>query len=363
MSDIFISYSSADRDRARLFADALSEHGWSVWWDREIPPGKQFDEVIEQALDSARCVVVLWSQASAASTWVKTEAGEALQRKSLIPAIIEPGVRIPLEFRRLQAADLSDWNGDRSDPRLAQFFKSIEAAAGPPGTPGKVEENVIRPAPAEPKPRPTPPVPPPLPTARKWSPRSIAIIIAGILAVVGVGAYMEREKSREAAEKTAQEQAQRDRAARDEADRLAQERKVNEERQSRTAGVHPSTSSGRTVQSNAKADAPPASGKMNLQWRDSALGYSGSLTWTPTSATLRAVVTDLRTGQQIGNYSVPAVISTVSPAEYAVSGNFAVPGDSTTPGPHTHTARLLVRLQPDGSLRFTQNCPRPGECY
>ena len=115
MSDIFISYASADRERAKILADVLAEQGWSVWWDRVIPPGKQFDEVIEEALDAAKCVVVLWSQASTASTWVKTEAAEAMRRKALIPAVIE-NVKIPLEFRRLQAADLSHWKGDRSDP-------------------------------------------------------------------------------------------------------------------------------------------------------------------------------------------------------------------------------------------------------
>jgi hypothetical protein len=46
MPDVFISYASADRDRARLIAEVLATKGWSVWWDREIPPGKSFDEVI-----------------------------------------------------------------------------------------------------------------------------------------------------------------------------------------------------------------------------------------------------------------------------------------------------------------------------
>ena len=96
MSDIFVSYASADRDRARAVAQALTEQGWSVWWDRTIPPGKQFDEVIEEALDSARCVVVLWSKASVASQWVKTEAAEAMRRKILVPVLIED-VKIPLE--------------------------------------------------------------------------------------------------------------------------------------------------------------------------------------------------------------------------------------------------------------------------
>jgi hypothetical protein len=69
MSDIFISYASADRERARLLADALAQKGWSVWWDRTIPPGEEFDQVIEEALDAAKCVVVLWSKTSTASSW------------------------------------------------------------------------------------------------------------------------------------------------------------------------------------------------------------------------------------------------------------------------------------------------------
>jgi len=102
---------------------------------------------------------------------------------------------------------------------------------------------------------------------------------------------------------------------------------------------------------------------MNLQWRDHALGFNGSLTWNPSSALFRVAVVDLKTGTRIGNYAVPALISQQGPAEYVVSAEFAVPGDSATPGPHTHTSRLLIRAQQDGSLRFLQNCPRPGECY
>ena len=101
VSDIFISYASADRERAKVVAEALAARGLSVWWDRNIPPGRQFDEVIEEALDAARCVVVLWSQASTASTWVKTEAAEAMRGKALIPAIIEEGVQ---DSARVQAA-------------------------------------------------------------------------------------------------------------------------------------------------------------------------------------------------------------------------------------------------------------------
>jgi hypothetical protein len=55
MSDIFISYARSDREKARLLAETLQQEGLSIWWDPEIPPGKSFDEVIEDAIDKANC--------------------------------------------------------------------------------------------------------------------------------------------------------------------------------------------------------------------------------------------------------------------------------------------------------------------
>ena len=107
----------------------------------------------------------------------------------------------------------------------------------------------------------------------------------------------------------------------------------------------------------------PASGQLKLKWRDHALGFTGTLAWAPGTASIKASVIDLQTGQQIGNYSVPAQVMQQGPMDYVVSANFAVPGDSAPPGPHTHTSRLLMRAQQDGSLRFLQNCPRPNDCY
>jgi hypothetical protein len=61
MSDIFLSYKSEDRARAKIIAEALEQHGYSVWWDRVIPIGKNYDDVITEALDAAKCVIVLHS--------------------------------------------------------------------------------------------------------------------------------------------------------------------------------------------------------------------------------------------------------------------------------------------------------------
>lgn len=129
MSDIFISYARPDKEKAELLANAFSQKGWSVWWDREIPPGKSYDEVIENALSSARCVIVLWSKSSVSSRWVKTEAAEGAAREILVPALIE-NVQIPLEFKRIEAADLSDWRGDTAHAEYEQLLRTIAGMLG-----------------------------------------------------------------------------------------------------------------------------------------------------------------------------------------------------------------------------------------
>ncbi len=167
MSDIFISYANEDSARAQLFAQAIEAQGWTVWWDRNIPPGRTFDEVIAAALEQARCVVVLWSEASVKSRWVKEEAADATGRGILIPALIDQ-VPLPLGFRRIEAAKLIGWSGDSGDPEFQQLLAAI-------GT-------VIQ---AKPKPVTAPPKPPvgtgPAPRAAKpWPVIYLAIAVAVI---------------------------------------------------------------------------------------------------------------------------------------------------------------------------------------
>ncbi|MES1203734.1 MAG: toll/interleukin-1 receptor domain-containing protein, partial [Pseudomonadota bacterium] len=61
MADVFISYSSEDRERVRPLAEALEQRGLSVWWDRAQAAGDEYAWTIQKALDEARVVVVVWS--------------------------------------------------------------------------------------------------------------------------------------------------------------------------------------------------------------------------------------------------------------------------------------------------------------
>ncbi|NVN90237.1 MAG: TIR domain-containing protein [Desulfuromonadales bacterium] len=127
MSDVFISYSSEDRERARTLAASLQRRGWSVWWDRKIVPGQSFDLVIERELETAKCAVVLWSEQSITSDWVKNEAASAAERGILVPALID-SVKIPLEFRRKQTADLTGFDGDTSHNGFQALCDGITTA-------------------------------------------------------------------------------------------------------------------------------------------------------------------------------------------------------------------------------------------
>jgi TIR domain-containing protein/FHA domain-containing protein len=124
VTDIFLSYARQDRVSARIFAECLGEEGFRVWWDASLHSGETFDEVIEQRLRDAKAVVVLWSPRSVASRWVRAEATLADRRNKLVPAIIEPCDR-PIVFELTHTAELSEWHGDRSDPRWRTFVEDL----------------------------------------------------------------------------------------------------------------------------------------------------------------------------------------------------------------------------------------------
>ena len=123
MADIFLSYAREDEARARVVAAGLESRGWSVFWDRRIPTGHDFGEHLQQQINTAGCIVVLWSKASVASRFVRDEATEGLDGR-LVPALIE-AVNQPLGFRQLQAADLRDWHGERPHVEFDWFVDSI----------------------------------------------------------------------------------------------------------------------------------------------------------------------------------------------------------------------------------------------
>ncbi len=169
-ADIFISYARKDRDRVRPIADELARLGYAIWWDTGLVTGEDFHERIEEMLEGARIVVVVWSRHSVDSKFVRDEARRAERRSALLPVFIDPGIDPPLGLGEIQASDLSGWLLDPSNRApFEQFARDVAAVLG-----------------REPLPQPPPSRPPPPPAAVPVWRRPVFLAITGIVAAVGL---------------------------------------------------------------------------------------------------------------------------------------------------------------------------------
>ena len=205
--DVFLSYAGEDEARARELATALGQSGFSVFWDREIPPGQNWHSYIGEALTHARCVVVAWSRHSIASQWVLEEASEGRDRKVLVPVLLE-AVQPPFGFRAIQAANLVEWRPGRSSPAFDGLLRAVQKIVGGQAGSGTEAEAEVAapppPAPSEPstetEPAAAPAAPPPVRSephaatvrppdgqATAWSHRTVAAMVAGVVALAGAG--------------------------------------------------------------------------------------------------------------------------------------------------------------------------------
>jgi TIR domain len=126
MKDVFISYASEDRPVAQQLAAGLEQSGVSVWWDRQIQVGSEWDKTIEDALASAKCVVVLWTGHAKDSRWVRAEAREALNTQKVVPVMLEANA-IPLAFTGIQALCFLGWEGAAGSKEFDILLSVIRA--------------------------------------------------------------------------------------------------------------------------------------------------------------------------------------------------------------------------------------------
>jgi hypothetical protein len=173
--DVFLSYAGEDETRARELATALEQRGFSVFWDREIPPGQTWHSYIGEALTNARCVVVAWSRHSIASQWVLEEASEGKDRNVLVPVLFET-VPLPFGFRAIQAANLIDWQPGRSSPAFDGLLDAVQRIVG--GEAGSGMRPAVPDQPCS--------VPPPGQSSA-WPRRTVLATAIGLFAFAGGG--------------------------------------------------------------------------------------------------------------------------------------------------------------------------------
>ena len=129
MSDIFISYARSTADQAQQVAEALRGLGYGVWRDDELPAHRSYSEVIEERLQAAKAVVVIWSAEAVKSEWVQSEADTARTDHKLVQLTVDR-TKLPRPFDRIQCADMAGWTGDLEAPGWRKVAASVAELIG-----------------------------------------------------------------------------------------------------------------------------------------------------------------------------------------------------------------------------------------
>ncbi|MFY9259421.1 MAG: TIR domain-containing protein [Gallionella sp.] len=125
MYDIFLSYSTADRERVRPLYDALKQQGWTVFWDHaSIQMGAKWQKIITEELNACGCVMVVWTQNSLKSDYVLDESRHAKQREVLLPLSFDD-TKPPLGFGGVQTLDITDWDNKTDHPKFAAISRPL----------------------------------------------------------------------------------------------------------------------------------------------------------------------------------------------------------------------------------------------
>src|SRR5258706_15879550 len=131
MADVFLSYARESEPLVRRIADALTEAGYSVWWDSQLLPHRPFSAVIEEQIAEAKAVLVVWSEHAITSEWVRAEAEIARAQGKLVQAVVDATVP-PIPFNQVQSPLLKGWKGETGHPEWRKVLASPALLGGSP---------------------------------------------------------------------------------------------------------------------------------------------------------------------------------------------------------------------------------------
>ena len=125
--NIFISYAQVDRDYADAFVESLKLAGSSVWHDKEIRAGDDWDSEIQNALRSASVVVLVVSQAALSSQWVNYEIGSAMSAGiPVIPVLVGEVASLPSHLRHIHAVDARGLDSAAIGAKVATALEGLK---------------------------------------------------------------------------------------------------------------------------------------------------------------------------------------------------------------------------------------------
>jgi len=120
---VFVSYAHADRRRVEALVNALAAR-FNVWWDKDIELGNIWRRTLTEKLDSARCVVAVWTTESVDRDFIWSELDRVKDRGIVVPIKFEQKAKIPPGYDQMQALDLTSWTG-HSTKILQELFVRI----------------------------------------------------------------------------------------------------------------------------------------------------------------------------------------------------------------------------------------------
>lgn len=139
MSTIFISHSSKDQKVARAICSALESRGLKCWLaSRDVGAGDNFQESIVRAIQSAKVMVLVFTDNANNSAEIKKELALASQNKlAVIPARAEdvvPTAALAYELATRQWINLfQDWESEIEYlcARVRQIVRPVSVATAP----------------------------------------------------------------------------------------------------------------------------------------------------------------------------------------------------------------------------------------
>ena len=133
--NVFLSYRSVNRPWVLHLYDILTELGYKVFLDQYVlKPGDELITVLEDALEKSQAGVLIWSNATKDSDWVRKEYN-TLERMStenknfrFVPVIIEPSKLPPFAANKI-FVDFSEYP---DGPNGGDLLRLLHAIAGVP---------------------------------------------------------------------------------------------------------------------------------------------------------------------------------------------------------------------------------------
>lgn len=121
---IFISHSSKDDAFVDRLRKDLNRYGYTTWVDHiDIPPGKVWDEVVEEKLGQSQIMILVLSQSAVNSREVGIEWREFRSLDKVVIPIKINECSIPLLIRHLQYIDFIDF--DLYDKQFARLREAL----------------------------------------------------------------------------------------------------------------------------------------------------------------------------------------------------------------------------------------------